>query len=157
MLVQRQQVTGRPNLAIQDIQKISYNILETLALLKDMRVIHTDLKPDNILLKRSVMRKDLCFGGTPLTKLAIYLNSYNNVHNVKLIDYGSALSEKENLNYCVQTAFYRSPEVILHVEFDCAIDMWSFGCFVAELFLGRPLFPSSNETTLIHMMVALLG
>lgn len=63
----------------------------------------------------------------------------------------------ERLNYCVQTAFYRSPEVILHVAFNCAIDMWSFGCFVAEMFLGIPLFPSGNESTLINMMVSLLG
>jgi serine/threonine protein kinase len=42
-------------MAIIDIQKISVNILETLALLKDMKIIHTDLKPDNILLKRYLL------------------------------------------------------------------------------------------------------
>lgn len=42
----------KPHLSIEDIQKISFNVLETLALLKEMRIIHTDLKPDNILLKR---------------------------------------------------------------------------------------------------------
>jgi serine/threonine protein kinase len=46
------QQPGRSNMAIADIQKICFNILETLALLKDMKIIHTDLKPDNILLKR---------------------------------------------------------------------------------------------------------
>lgn len=46
------QQPGKPNMAIIDIQKIAFNILETLALLKDMQIIHTDLKPDNILLKR---------------------------------------------------------------------------------------------------------
>ncbi|EPB86863.1 CMGC/DYRK protein kinase [Mucor circinelloides 1006PhL] len=124
---------GRPNLAIKDIQKISFNILETLALLKDMRIIHTDLKPDNILLKR-----------------------FDDIHNVKLIDYGSAMMENGELNYCIQTAFYRSPEVILQAGITCAIDMWSFGCFVAELYTGRPLFPSGNEATLLHMMTTSL-
>ncbi|GAA5798365.1 hypothetical protein HPULCUR_003767 [Helicostylum pulchrum] len=128
------QLENGSKLTINDIQKISFHILETLALLKEMRIIHTDLKPDNILLK-----------------------SLDDIHNVKLIDYGSALMETEQLNYCVQTASYRSPEVILHVPFDCAIDMWSFGCFVAEMFLGRPLFASGNELTLLHMMVPLLG
>lgn len=65
--------------------------------------------------------------------------------------------ESEPLNYCVQTAFYRSPEVILHVPFNCAIDMWSFGCFVAEMFLRRPLFPTGEELTLLHMMTRALG
>ncbi|OAD01748.1 Ets transcription factor, partial [Mucor lusitanicus CBS 277.49] len=124
---------GKPNLAIKDIQKISFNILETLALLKEMRIIHTDLKPDNILLKR-----------------------FDDIHNVKLIDYGSAMMEHGELNYCIQTAFYRSPEVILQAGITCAIDMWSFGCFVAELYTGRPLFPSGNEATLLHMMTTSL-
>ncbi|CAO3650674.1 unnamed protein product [Mucor hiemalis] len=128
-----QQIT-KPHMSIEDIQQISINVLETLSLLKDMHIIHTDLKPDNILMK-----------------------SIDNIHDVKLIDYGSALLETEKLNYCVQTAFYRSPEVILHVEFGCAIDMWSFGCFVVEMFLGRPLFPSGNEASLLHMMVSTLG
>lgn len=46
------QQPGRPNMAIVDIQKISFNVLETLALMKNLKIIHTDLKPDNILLKR---------------------------------------------------------------------------------------------------------
>ncbi|CEP10049.1 hypothetical protein [Parasitella parasitica] len=103
---------------------------ETLALLKDMRIIHTDLKPDNILLKK-----------------------FGDIHDVKLIDYGSAVMENERENYCIQTAFYRSPEVILQAGITCAIDMWSFGCFVAELYTGNPLFPSGNEATLVHMWV----
>jgi serine/threonine protein kinase len=52
LFTQQHESSGRIQLAIKDIQKISFNILETLALLKDMRIIHTDLKPDNILLKR---------------------------------------------------------------------------------------------------------
>lgn len=39
-------------MSIEDIQQISINVLETLSLLKEMRIIHTDLKPDNILMKR---------------------------------------------------------------------------------------------------------
>ncbi|KAG2230645.1 hypothetical protein INT48_005913, partial [Thamnidium elegans] len=128
------QLEDRSKLTINDIQKISFHILKTLALLKEMRIIHTDLKPDNILLK-----------------------SLDDIHDVKLIDYGSALMETEQLHYFVQTASYRSPEVILHMPFDCAIDMWSFGCFVAEMFLGKPLFACGDELTLLHMMVSLLG
>jgi dual specificity protein kinase YAK1 len=84
------------------------------------------------------------------------LYSTDTVDDVKLIDYGSAFLESDKPNYCIQTAFYRSPEVILRMKFGCAIDMWSFGCFVTELFIGKPLFPSGNEATLLHMMVATL-
>lgn len=41
----------------------------------------------------------------------------------------------------IQSRFYRSPEVLLGLSYSGAIDMWSFGCVAAELFLGLPLFP----------------
>lgn len=123
-----------PRLSILDIKKIASRILETLDLLKHLHIVHTDLKPDNILLKSS-----------------------EDLHDVKLIDYGSASIENEvPLSYHIQTAFYRSPEVILKIPYNCAIDMWSFGCFVAEMFIGKPLFPSGNEIFLLHMMAATL-
>ncbi|EYU44880.1 hypothetical protein MIMGU_mgv1a0020603mg, partial [Erythranthe guttata] len=37
-----------------------------------------------------------------------------------------------------------------------AIDMWSFGCIVAELFLGLPLFPGSSEFDLLRRMIKIL-
>lgn len=40
---------------------------------------------------------------------------------------------------------YRAPEIILGLAFCEAIDMWSLGCVVAELFLGWPLYPGSSE------------
>lgn len=45
----------------------------------------------------------------------------------------------------IQSRFYRSPEVILGLPFTYAIDMWSLGCVVAELFLGAPLLPGESE------------
>ena len=39
----------------------------------------------------------------------------------------------------------RAPEIILGLPFNEAIDMWSVGCVIAELFLGWPLFPGSSE------------
>ncbi|ORE19103.1 kinase-like protein [Rhizopus microsporus] len=124
----------KPRLSILDIKLISVRILETLASLADLHIIHTDLKPDNILLK-----------------------SPDDLHDVKLIDYGSACLETDRpTNYHIQTAFYRSPEVIIKAPYHCAVDMWSFGCFVAELYLEKPLFPSGNELILLHMMAKTL-
>ncbi len=39
--------------------------------------------------------------------------------------------------------FYRCPEVILGLQYGCEIDMWSFGCILAELYTGYPLFPGA--------------
>ncbi|GBO35149.1 Homeodomain-interacting protein kinase 2, partial [Araneus ventricosus] len=38
-----------------------------------------------------------------------------------------------------------APEIILGLPFREAIDMWSLGCVIAELFLGWPLYPGSSE------------
>ena len=35
--------------------------------------------------------------------------------------------------------------MILGLQFNEAIDMWSLGCVMAELFLGWPLYPGSSE------------
>lgn len=45
----------------------------------------------------------------------------------------------------VQSRFYRSPEVILGHPYAMAVDMWSLGCIIAELYTGYPLFPGENE------------
>ena len=45
----------------------------------------------------------------------------------------------------IQSRFYRSPEVILGLPYGMPIDMWSFGCILAELYTGYPLFPGENE------------
>lgn len=39
----------------------------------------------------------------------------------------------------------RAPEIILGLPFCEAIDMWSLGCVIAELFLGWPLYPGASE------------
>ena len=44
----------------------------------------------------------------------------------------------------IQSRFYRSPEVILGLPYSMPIDMWSFGCILAELYTGYPLFPGKD-------------
>lgn len=45
----------------------------------------------------------------------------------------------------IQSRFYRSPEVILGHPYSMAVDMWSLGCILAELYTGYPLFPGESE------------
>jgi serine/threonine protein kinase len=60
---------------------------------------------------------------------------------IKVIDFGSSCFVNERMYTYVQSRFYRSPEVIMGLPYGCEIDMWSFGCIVAELYMGYPLFP----------------
>ncbi|TYI38594.1 hypothetical protein ES332_A02G039600v1 [Gossypium tomentosum] len=64
----------------------------------------------------------------------------------------------------LESRYYRSPEVLLGYQhpfdmnlYTTAIDMWSFGCIVAELFLGLPLFLGASEFDLLRRMVEILG
>ncbi|ENN71369.1 hypothetical protein YQE_11942, partial [Dendroctonus ponderosae] len=67
-------------------------------------------------------------------------------YRVKVIDFGSASHvSKAVCNTYLQSRYYRAPEIILGLPFCEAIDMWSLGCVVAELFLGWPLYPGSSE------------
>lgn len=57
----------------------------------------------------------------------------------------------------IQSRYYRSPEVLLGYPYTTAIDMWSFGCIVAELFIGLPLFPGASEYDVLKRMLKILG
>jgi dual specificity protein kinase YAK1 len=81
----------------------------------------------------------------------------SNVAQVKVIDFSSACREHETTYSYVQSRFYRSPEILLGLNYTSAIDIWSVGCIVAELFLGLPLFPGTNEFDQIFRIVELLG
>jgi serine/threonine protein kinase len=64
---------------------------------------------------------------------------------IKLIDFGSACFEGQTSHTYIQSRFYRSPEVLVGLPYDSAIDMWSLGCVAAELFLGLPILPGVHE------------
>ena len=120
-------------LNIKLVKNFAIQILESLCALKDIKLIHCDLKPENILLK-SLDKPDL-----------------------KIIDFGSACQERQTLYTYVQSRFYRSPEVILGVEYSTSVDMWSFGCIIAELFLGLPIFPGASEYEQLCRIVETFG
>ncbi|CAN1271631.1 Dual specificity protein kinase YAK1 homolog [Linum perenne] len=121
-------------LSLSIVQLFSKQILRGLALLKDAGIIHCDLKPENILLCTSLKPAE-----------------------VKIIDFGSACMEDRTVYSYIQSRYYRSPEVLLGYQYTTGIDMWSFGCIVAELFLGLPLFPGASEFDLLRRMIEILG
>ena len=73
------------------------------------------------------------------------------------IDFGSSCFEDERVYTYIQSRFYRSPEVILGLPYDIAIDMWSLGCILSELASGYPLFPGENEQEQIQCVMEVLG
>lgn len=76
---------------------------------------------------------------------------------VKLIDFGSSCFINEISHSYIQSRFYRAPEVILGSTYSNTIDIWSFGCVMAELFSGSPLLPGKNEYEQIGLILELFG
>nr|ODO04173.1 CMGC/DYRK/DYRK2 protein kinase [Cryptococcus depauperatus CBS 7855] len=115
------------------IRRFTTQMLASLQLMRSHRVVHCDLKPENIL---------LCHPA----KSAI-----------KVIDFGSSCLETEKVYTYIQSRFYRSPEVILGMNYAMAIDMWSLGCILAELYTGVPIFPGENEHEQLACIMEVLG
>eukprot|EP00127_Corallochytrium_limacisporum_P001547 Clim_evm8s65 gene=Clim_evmTU8s65 len=115
------------------VRRFSVQILMCLKLLHKCQIIHCDMKPENILLKSTTKSQ------------------------IKVIDFGSSCYIDQKVYTYIQSRFYRSPEVILGQPYSLAIDMWSLGCILAELFTGYPLFPGENEEDQLLAMMEVLG
>jgi serine/threonine protein kinase len=80
-----------------------------------------------------------------------------NDRKIKLIDFGSACFEGYTAHTYIQSRFYRSPEVLIGLPYDSAIDMWSMGCVAAELFLGLPILPGVHEHDQVGRIVEMIA
>ncbi|KAL1007790.1 hypothetical protein UPYG_G00091630 [Umbra pygmaea] len=111
-------------LPLRHIRPILQQVATALMKLKSLGLIHADLKPENIML----------------------VDPLRHPYRVKVIDFGSASHvSKAVCSTYLQSRYYRAPEIILGLPFCEAIDMWSLGCVIAELFLGWPLYPGASE------------
>ncbi|XP_076133249.1 homeodomain-interacting protein kinase 1-like isoform X3 [Alosa pseudoharengus] len=111
-------------LMLKCIRPVLQQVATALMKLKSLGLIHADLKPENIMLVDPIRQP----------------------YRVKVIDFGSASHvSKAVCSTYLQSRYYRAPEIILGLPFCEAIDMWSLGCVIAELFLGWPLYPGASE------------
>ncbi|CEM14013.1 unnamed protein product [Vitrella brassicaformis CCMP3155] len=97
------------------------------------KIMHADLKPDNILLNERFS-------------------------SIKICDLGSAsdVSENEITAYLV-SRFYRAPEIILGCKYDTQIDVWSAACTVFEMATGSVLFPGRTNNDMLKQMMDYKG
>ena len=70
-----------------------------------------------------------------------------------MIDFGSSCFQDKSIYTYIQSRFYRAPEILLGIDYTPAIDMWSFGCILFELYTGYPLFAGEDETEQIQLIM----
>ncbi|CAG9333022.1 unnamed protein product [Blepharisma stoltei] len=120
-------------LSINLIRNFASQILSALICTKKLNIVHCDLKPENILLKT------------------------DSKSVIKVCDFGSSCFGDEIVYTYIQSRYYRSPEIILGIPYTPAIDMWSFGCMIYELYTGRPLFTGESEHEQLILIMELCG
>ncbi|KAK7200509.1 serine/threonine kinase [Novymonas esmeraldas] len=74
-----------------------------------------------------------------------------------LIDFGAVRRFNDNTYYDVQSLWYRAPEVLCGLPYGTAIDSWSVGCVLFELFTGKPFFPGESTHQQISLIVQHVG
>jgi len=130
------------------IQHIASQLFRSVAFMHEHQLIHTDLKPENVLFVNSDYY---------LTKGSKYKRKIVKDSRVVLIDFGSATFNSQHHTRVVSTRHYRSPEVILNLGWSYPTDIWSLGCILIELHTGNALFQTHDNKEHLCMMEKVLG
>ncbi|EFA82107.1 p34-cdc2 protein [Heterostelium album PN500] len=119
----------------QLIKSYLYQILKGLAFSHSQRILHRDLKPQNLLIDR--------------------------MGSIKLADFGLARAISIPVRiytHEIVTLWYRAPEVLLGSKtYSVPIDIWSVGCIFGEMLNKKPLFSGDCEIDQIYRIFRILG
>lgn len=128
---------------LEDIHKqfIIYQLLKTMKYLHSAEILHRDMKPSNLLVNSDCTMKVADFG---LARSILSLDSEQALRPV-LTDY-------------IATRWYRPPEILLgSTRYTKGVDMWSVGCILGELMLGKPIFPGRSTTNQLEIIISVTG
>lgn len=136
-------------------------MLIAFAVMHDLRLIHTDLKPENVLLVSSEYVKVPDYrdykNSSRSPKDGSYFKRVPKSSAIKVIDFGSTTYERQDQSYIVSTRHYRAPEVILGLGWSYPCDIWSIGCIIVELCTGEALFQTHENLEHLAMMERVFG
>lgn len=146
MITDLQTMIRNGNLTESQAKRLTMDMLRGLHYLHDeVRVVHRDLKPCNLLINTHGVLHIADFG------LARVLPEHHH-------DAEEGGHVPPPMSGHTVTMWYRAPEVFLgSTSYGTAIDMWSAGCVVVEMVLREPLFKAETDVDLLGKMFHLLG
>merc|ERR1719271_1550738 len=110
-------------------------LLEAVHCLHAHRILHRDLKPQNLLIDKN--------------------------GRIKVADFGLARAFNvpiKPFTHEVVTLWYRAPEILLGIDrYSTPVDIWSCGCIFAEMATGKALFPGDSEIDTLFKIFQVLG
>ena len=112
------------------VRSIARQLVQALHYLHRHRVLHRDMKPQNVLLGAG--------------------------SRVMLCDFGFARAMSQHTTVLTSikgTPLYMSPELVQELPYDHRADLWSLGIILFELFVGQPPFYTNNIYSLISLIV----
>jgi cyclin-dependent kinase len=117
------------------IKSFFYQLLQGIAYCHKHRVLHRDLKPQNLLI--------------------------NMEGELKLADFGLARGfgvPVRKYTHEVVTLWYRPPDVLMgNTKYSTQVDMWGIGCIFAEMSRGRPLFCGTSDSDQLVKIFKVMG
>lgn len=122
-----------PYFNLQRLGYITRQVLISLRFVHNLGLVHSDVKPENIL-----------------------LGSYSRAQ-VKVIDFGSSCYLTDRQSSYIQSRSYRAPEVVLGLPYDGRIDIWSLGCVIAEMYTGEVTFQNDSVVSMLSRIEAICG
>ncbi|XP_065665221.1 cyclin-dependent kinase 2 isoform X2 [Hydra vulgaris] len=128
-------IAPKEGIKMNQIKSYTHQLLNGIAYCHAHRVLHRDLKPQNLLIDTE--------------------------GKIKLADFGLARAfglPMRSYTHEVVTLWYRAPEILLGTKmYSTAVDIWSIGCIFVEMMTRKALFPGDSEIDQLFKVFRVLG